>query len=90
MFARLAETLILSRTNIPLRRFAYAARRCPPSKGEFLTPTRLIIKDHDVRIPRRNSASRYYSLNTHVPQNCGSRRASRERSETLVEVLLLQ
>ena len=30
MFVRLAEDLFISRTNIPLRCFAFAARRCPP------------------------------------------------------------
>ena len=34
MFVRLAENLFSGRTNIPLRRSAFAARRCPPSKGE--------------------------------------------------------
>ncbi len=43
MFVRLAGTRFVSRRNIPLRRFAFAARRCPgplpaqgqASKGEF-------------------------------------------------------
>ena len=35
MFARLAGNLLLGRRNIPLRRSASAARRCPPSKGEL-------------------------------------------------------
>ncbi len=36
MFVRLLGNLWVNRMNIPLRRFAFAARRCPPSKGEFL------------------------------------------------------
>jgi len=35
MFVRLLGNLLLNPINIPLRRFAFAARRCPPSKGEF-------------------------------------------------------
>ena len=34
MFVRLAGTLFIGRTNIPLRRSAFAARRCPPWKGD--------------------------------------------------------
>ena len=34
MLVRLAGTLLHSRTNIPLRRFAFAAHRCPPSKRD--------------------------------------------------------
>ncbi len=36
MFVRLLGNLLLNRMNIPLRRFAFATRRCPPSKGDFL------------------------------------------------------
>jgi len=32
---RLLDTLWVNRMNIPLRRFAFATRRCPPSKGDF-------------------------------------------------------
>ncbi len=35
MFVRLLANLLLNPSNIPLRRFAFAAHRCPPSKGEF-------------------------------------------------------
>ncbi|MCH8960133.1 MAG: hypothetical protein IH820_02070 [Bacteroidetes bacterium] len=38
MFVRLLGKLFVNRMNIPLRRFAFATRRCPPSKGEFLVP----------------------------------------------------
>ncbi len=31
---RLLGKLLLNSSNIPLRRFAFATRRCPPSKGE--------------------------------------------------------
>ena len=34
MFKRPAENLLSGRWHIPLRCFAFAARRCPPSKGE--------------------------------------------------------
>ena len=33
MLVRLLGNLFVNRMNIPLRRFAFAARRCPPSKG---------------------------------------------------------
>ena len=36
MFVRLFDNLLLNRMNIPLWRFAFAARRCPPPKGDFL------------------------------------------------------
>ena len=36
MFVRLLGNLWVNRMNIPLRRFAFATRRCPPSKGDFL------------------------------------------------------
>ncbi len=39
MLVRLFGKLWVNSINIPLRRFAYAARRCPPSKGELLVPT---------------------------------------------------
>ncbi len=39
MFVRLLDNLWVNRMNIPLRRFAFATRRCPPSKGKFLVPT---------------------------------------------------
>ncbi len=32
---RLLGKLLLNSSNIPLRRFAFATRRCPPSKGDF-------------------------------------------------------
>ncbi len=32
---RLLGKLLLNPSNIPRRRFAFATRRCPPSKGEF-------------------------------------------------------
>ncbi len=35
MLVRLLDTLFVNPINIPLRRFAFAARRGPPSKGEF-------------------------------------------------------
>jgi len=35
MFVRLLDNLLVNPINIPLRRFAFATRRCPPSKGEF-------------------------------------------------------
>ncbi len=35
MFVRLFDTLWVNPINIPLRRFAFATRRGPPSKGEF-------------------------------------------------------
>ena len=35
MFVRLLGNLVVNRLNIPLRCFAFATRRCPPSKGEF-------------------------------------------------------
>ena len=35
MFVRLLGKLWVNPINIPLRRFAFATRRCPPSKGEF-------------------------------------------------------
>ena len=35
MFVRLLGNLWVNPINIPLRLSAYAARRCPPSKGEF-------------------------------------------------------
>ena len=36
MLVRLLANLLLNPINIPLRRFAFAPRRCPPSKGELL------------------------------------------------------
>ena len=33
MFVRLLANLLLNPINIPLRRSAFAARHCPPSKG---------------------------------------------------------
>ncbi len=35
MLVRLLGNVWVNPINIPLRRFAYATRRCPPSKGEF-------------------------------------------------------
>ena len=35
MLVRLLGKLLLNPINIPLRRFAFATHRCPPSKGEF-------------------------------------------------------
>ena len=35
MLVRLLGKLLLNPINIPLRRFAFATRRCPPSKGGF-------------------------------------------------------
>ncbi len=35
MFVRLLGKLWVNPINIPLRRSAFATRRCPPSKGEF-------------------------------------------------------
>ena len=35
MLVRLLGNLLLNPINIPLRRSAFATRRCPPSKGEF-------------------------------------------------------
>ena len=35
MFVRLLDKLWVNRMNIPLRRFAFATRPGPPSKGEF-------------------------------------------------------
>ena len=35
MFVRLLDNLWVNPINIPLRRFAFATRRGPPSKGEF-------------------------------------------------------
>ncbi len=43
MFVRLLGNLLVNRMNIPLRRSAYAAHRCPPSKahrGRFFAPMR--------------------------------------------------
>ena len=34
MLVGLTKRVPVSRTNIPLRHFAFATRRCPPSKGE--------------------------------------------------------
>ncbi len=34
MLVRLLAKLSANPTNIPLRRFAFATRRCPPSKGD--------------------------------------------------------
>jgi len=34
MLVRLLGKLFVNPINIPLRRFAFATRRCPPSKGE--------------------------------------------------------
>ncbi len=39
MLVRLLGKLWVNPINIPLRRFAFATRRCPPSKGEWLAPT---------------------------------------------------
>ncbi len=36
MLVGLLDTLWVNRMNIPLRRSAFATRRCPPSKGELL------------------------------------------------------
>ncbi len=36
MLVRLLGKLFVNPINIPLRRFAFATRRCPPSKGESL------------------------------------------------------
>ena len=47
MLVRLLGNLFVNPINIPLRRFAYAARRCPPSKGEWLTLT--LIPDYFVK-----------------------------------------
>jgi len=35
MLVRHLDNLFVNPINIPLRRFAFATRRCPPSKGEF-------------------------------------------------------
>ncbi|MCH8961213.1 MAG: hypothetical protein IH820_07775 [Bacteroidetes bacterium] len=35
MLVRLLGKLLVNPINIPLRRFAFATRRGPPSKGEF-------------------------------------------------------
>ena len=40
MLVRHLDTLWVNPINIPLRRFAFATRRGPPSKGELLVPTR--------------------------------------------------
>ena len=34
MWVRLLDNLLLNPINIPLQRFAFATRRCPPSKGD--------------------------------------------------------
>ena len=34
MLVRLLANVLVNPINIPLRRFAFATRRCPPSKGE--------------------------------------------------------
>ena len=34
MLVRLLAKLFVKRINIPLRRFAFATHRCPPSKGD--------------------------------------------------------
>jgi len=36
MLVWLLGKLLLNRMNIPLRRSAFAVRRCPPSKGELV------------------------------------------------------
>ncbi len=48
MFVRLLGNLSLNPINIPLRRFAFATRRCPPSKGEIGVATLpdLMVKEH--------------------------------------------
>ncbi len=38
MFVRLLANLFVKRINIPLRRSAFATRRCPPSKGSSRYP----------------------------------------------------
>ena len=38
MLVRFLANLLLNPINIPLRRFAFATRRGPPSKGESLDP----------------------------------------------------
>ncbi len=54
MFVRLLDTLWVNRMNIPLRRFAYATRRCPPSKGELLVPglSPAYVKPHRLALSR--------------------------------------
>jgi len=41
MLVRLLGKLFVNPINIPLRRFAFATHRCPPSKGEWLTLTHI-------------------------------------------------
>ena len=43
MFVRLLGNLLLNRMNIPLRRSAFAAHRCPPSKGELLAHEERVV-----------------------------------------------
>ncbi len=48
MLVRLLGNLLVNPINIPLRRFAFATRRCPPSKGEIGVAALpdLIVKEH--------------------------------------------
>jgi len=50
MLVRLFCKLFVNPINIPLRRFAYAARRCPPSKGE------LLVHDYPIKISKSSSS----------------------------------
>jgi len=44
MLVRHLGKFFVNPTNIPLRRFAFAARRCPPSKREWLISAPYPIK----------------------------------------------
>ena len=49
MLVRLLGNLFINPLNIPLRRSAFATRRCPPSKGELLV--------HDYPIKYRSASA---------------------------------
>ena len=60
MLVRLLGKLFINPTNIPLRRFAFATRRCPPSKGEVGLAKAIdggeALRPHRGYIPLRRSA----------------------------------
>ena len=59
MFVRLLANLFVKRINIPLRRFAFATRRGPPSKGEFpmsLPYPIYLSKSFSLRLTQRRGA----------------------------------
>ena len=68
MLVRLLDNLWVNRMNIPLRRFAFATRRGPPSKGELLAHEEwgVLVRLLDNRwVNRMNIPLRRFAYATH-------------------------